>query len=116
MARATHRVPSWVFNHDYLRPKVSSDTRMRRGEVNTHWHGGWRGGLCLEGKIKSNPGIVVDNMRVMLVLRGLFVRPIVMIGHVNVLQVMRLIFCSDVYRWGIIPLVTVCSAVTGRIS
>ena len=62
MARATHRVPSWVFNHDYLRPKVSSDTRMRRGEVNTHWHGGWRGGLCLEGKIKSNPGIVVDNM------------------------------------------------------
>jgi len=38
---------------------------MWKGEVNTH--GGWWGGLCLGREIKSNPGIVVDKMRAMLV-------------------------------------------------
>jgi hypothetical protein len=69
MARASHRVPSWVVNHvNLLRLKVSLDTCMWKGEVSTH--GGWCGGLCLGWEIKSNPGVVVDNiinMRVMLV-------------------------------------------------
>ena len=66
MARATHRVPSWVVNHDnLLMLKVLSDTCMRKGEISTH--GDWCGGLCLGRKIKSNPDIVVGNMRVVLV-------------------------------------------------
>jgi hypothetical protein len=66
-ARASHRVPSWVVKHDNLLQlvKASLDTCMWKAEVSTH--GGWCGGPRLGREIKSNPGIVVDNMRAMLV-------------------------------------------------
>ena len=42
----------------------------------------------------------------------MFIDPIVMIGNVNVLRVMRLALCGKVYRLGNILLVSVWSTVT----